>query len=565
LGQVIKGFSLPREKGGKIAEKILVTAALPYANGPLHLGHIRSTYLPSDIYARFQRSLGNEVVYICATDEHGTPIVAAAEKEGKSPQEFVDHYHEKDEREFRALGFSFDIFHRTSSRENRELTQHFYNRLLANGFIYEKEVAQAYCEKCRRFLPDRFVVGKCPHCGAAGQYSDYCDACGKVLGPGEIISPACITCKSAPTTKTTVHSFLALSKFSAKLKEWLVGNTRLQAEVLNYILNWIEGGLSDWDITRELEWGVPVPGKPGRVFYVWFDAPIGYVSSTVALLPNGWEGYWKNPEAKIIHFIGKDIIYHHFLFWPAMLMGVEDGFNLPHAIPVRGYLNLEGRKFSKSKGWFVSLEEYLREFDPDYLRYYETMITPYSTEDADFYWRDFQEKINNELVANIGNFVHRSLVLVKKLAGGKVPNGAMGKEEKEVLARISKTKEKCSSLMHSFEFKRALEEILALSGELNRFLSEREPWKEKDSGRVGATLYVCVRGVTALGILLEPFLPFASRRLYSMLGISEGRLKWQNIDRELLPPGAEIGEAKPLFEKVADNKIKAQEEKLVGG
>ncbi|MEM3030356.1 MAG: methionine--tRNA ligase [Candidatus Micrarchaeia archaeon] len=547
-----------------MVEKTLVTAALPYANGPLHLGHIRSTYLPSDIYARFQRSLGNDVVYVCATDEHGTPIVAAAEKDGKTPKEFVDYYHEKDRQEFAALGFSFDIFHRTSSRENRELTQHFYNRLLANGFIYEKEVAQAYCEKCRRFLPDRFVVGKCPHCGAAGQYSDYCDACGKALGPGEILEPACGVCGSRPVTRTTVHSFLALSKFSARLREWLVGNKNLQREVLNYILNWIEGGLNDWDITRDLAWGVPVPGKPDKVFYVWFDAPIGYVSSTAALLPEKWQEYWKNKKARIIHFIGKDIIYHHFLFWPAMLMGTEDGFNLPHAIPVRGYLNLEGRKFSKSKKWFVSLADYLKEFDPDYLRYYETMITPYSTEDADFYWKDFQDKINNELVANIGNFIHRTLVLVKKLADGKVPKAKVGKEEKAVLDRISGVKEKTGSLLQKFEFKLALEEILALSGELNRFLSEREPWKEKKGERVAATLYVCVRGVTALGVLLEPFLPFAARRLYAMLGLSESLLRWRNADRELLPPGAAVGEARPLFEKITDEKIKAQEERLRG-
>ncbi|MEM4390077.1 MAG: methionine--tRNA ligase [Candidatus Micrarchaeia archaeon] len=548
--------------GGNIAEKILVTAALPYANGPLHLGHIRSTYLPSDIYARFQRSLGNDVVYVCATDEHGTPIVAAAEKEGKTPKEFVDYYHERDKQEFAALGFSFDIFHRTSSKENIELTQYFYNRLLANGYIYEKEVAQAYCEKCKRFLPDRFVVGTCPHCGASGQYSDYCDACGKALGPGEILEPACGVCGSRPTTRTTVHSFLALSRFSARLKEWLVGNTNLQREVLNYILNWIEGGLNDWDITRDLAWGVPVPGKPGKVFYVWFDAPIGYVSSTAALLPERWQEYWKNKNAKIVHFIGKDIIYHHFLFWPAMLMGVEDGFNLPHAIPVRGYLNLEGRKFSKSKKWFVSLADYLKEFDPDYLRYYETMITPYSTEDADFYWKDFQDKINNELVANIGNFIHRTLVLIEKLADGKVPSARMGKGERAILDRISRTKEKTEALLQKFEFKLALEEILALSGELNRFLSEREPWKDKDMERVSATLYVCMRGVTALGVLLEPFLPFAARRLFGMLGLSESMLRWQNADREILPPGSSIGGIKPLFEKITDEKIKAQKEKL---
>lgn len=546
-----------------IAEKILVTAALPYANGPLHLGHLRSTYIPSDVYARFQRSRGNNVVYVCATDEHGTPIVAAAEKEGKTPQQFTDYYHERDEKEFRQLGLSFDVFHRTSSKENREMTQHFYNKLKQNGFVYEQEIAQAYCEKCGRFLPDRFVVGTCPHCKSEKQYSDYCDACGKALHAGEILFPQCLVCGATPTTKTTKHLFLALSKFAPQLREWLSSNKNLQPQVLHYILNWIEGGLKDWDITRELDWGVPIPGVPGKVFYVWFDAPIGYVSSTVAARPNDWQDYWKNPETKVVHFIGKDIIYHHFLFWPAMLMGTNDNFNLPFAIPVRGYLNLEGGKFSKSKGWFVSIEEYLNEFPPDYLRYYETIITPHSTEDADWYWKDFQEKINNELVANIGNYIHRTLVLIKKINNSQIPApNNLDARDQETLALIEKNAEKTALLLEHFELKLALEQILKLSSELNKFLSDREPWKNKNAQQNANTLHICSLGVTALAILLEPFLPFTSRKLFSMLGLKESQLKWSNASKELLAPKTNIGEITHLFEKIPDEKIQKQEEKL---
>ncbi len=547
---------LPEKK-----EKILITAALPYANGPLHLGHIRSTYLPADICARFNRLIGNEVLYICATDEHGTPILAAAEKEKKSAREFVDYYHEKDEREFKQLGFSMDIFHRTSSKENRELTQHFFERLGANGYVYTNDVEQAYCEKCKRYLPDRFVVGTCPHCGSEKQYSDYCDNCGKALSSGEIQNPQCLVCGCAPTSKKSKHYFLALSKFSDRLKNWLQENKNLQPEVVNYLLNWIKEGLCDWDISREMDWGVPIPGEKGMVFYVWFDAPIGYASSTAALTPD-WEKWWKG-DARIYHFIGKDIIYHHFLFWPAMLMGTEDNFRLPDAIPVRGYLNLEGRKFSKSKNWFVSLGDFLADFDPDYLRYYETAVTPHSVEDADFTWADFQHKINDELVACIGNFVHRTLVLIQKFNGSKIPSAHLLDEgSKKLLDDVGAKKARVRELCERFKFKEAQEEILALCAEFNKYLSEREPWREKDEKKRDACLYVCARGITSIGILLSPFLPATSARLFKLLGLDEKEIRWENAEREILSPGAQMGEVKPLFEKITDEKIKRQKERL---
>ena len=549
-----------------MVERILVTAALPYANGPLHLGHIRSTYLPADIFVRYHRLRGRDAIYICATDEHGTPIVAAAEKAKMSPQDFVDAYHAKDEEEFKKLGFSFDIFHRTSSDENTEMTQYFFNQLKKNGYIYTKEVEAPYCEKCKRFLPDRFVVGTCPHCGAQGIYSDYCENCGKALHTGELKDPHCITCGSVPVNKTSLHYFLKLSAFSDRLADWLQKNKNLQGEVVNYILSWIKQGLIDWDISRDMDWGIPVPGEKGKVFYVWFDAPIGYVSSTVAwskISKKRWEDYWKNPSTKIYHFIGKDIIYHHYLFWPAMLMGVNDGFRPPDFIPTRGYLNLEGRKFSKSKGWFVSLGDFLAEFPSDYLRYYETAITGHDIQDADFYWKDFQDKINNELVANLGNFIHRTLTLIRKTCASQVPAPkGLDEEDDRILKLIEEKKSKVESLLESVELRRAQEEVIALSSELNKYLSAKEPWKEKNETKRGNCLYVCTRGVTTLAILLEPFLPFTSRRLFNILGLGYDLMKWENISAELLKPGAVISEAKPLFEKISDEKIAELEDRL---
>jgi methionyl-tRNA synthetase len=511
------------------------------------------------------RLSGNDVAFVCATDEHGTPIVAAAEKAGKTPQQFVDLYHEKDKSEFAKLGFSFDIFYRTSSPENKELAQHFFTKLSENGHIYEREVSQAYCEKDKRFLPDRFVVGTCPHCKSEGQYSDYCDNCGKALTAGEILNPKCIHCGTKPTTKTSKHYFFRLSGFSQKLRDYLKHNKELQPAVTHYVLNWIDNGLADWDITRDLEWGVPVPGEHNMVFYVWFDAPIGYMSSTAKLLGSRQklDERWK--DSKIVHFIGKDIIYHHYLFWPAMLDGTGE-FKLPEAIPVRGYLNLQGRKFSKSKNWFVSLEDYLAAFPPDYLRYYVTSITPHTVEDADFYWKDFSDKVNNELVASIGNYVHRTLTLIKRNANSHIPAvtaSQLDADDKAVLERITASKEKISGLIEKYELKAGLDEVLSLSGELNRYLSSREPWKDKDAQRVARTLYVCSRGITALAVLLHPYLPFSCEKLLSMLKLDAKKIKWADADAELLKGGTEIGEFSPLFVKVDEKQIAEQEAKLV--
>jgi methionyl-tRNA synthetase len=543
--------------------KILVTAALPYANGPLHLGHIRSTYLPADIYARYQRLAGNEVLYVCATDEHGTPIVAGAEKQQKTPKEFVDYYHKKDAEEFAALGFSFDIFHRTSSKENKEMTQYFFKRLNDAGHIYTKEVELPYCSHDKRFLPDRFIVGTCPHCKAEKQYSDYCENCGKTLSAGEILNPVCITCGKKPVHRISKHYFFKLASFSDKLHKYLSENKNLQSDVTNYVLNWVKDGLVDWDISRDLEWGVPVPGEKDMVFYVWFDAPIGYVSSTKALTKK-WEEFWKK-DSQIVHFIGKDIVYHHFLFWPAMLMGVGDGFRAPDKMAVRGYLNLEGRKFSKSKNWFVSIEDFLASYPPDYLRYYQTAFTPHSTVDADFVWKDFQSRINNELVANVGNYVNRALVLVQKMEGGSVPRPeGLDEMDQKMLGEIAIAREKVAVLIDGFKLKEGQEEIFSLSSEFNKYLSDKSPWKEKDAQKNANTLYVCIRGISALSILLEPYLPFSAQKMQQMLCIGKEQVKWANAEVEIVMPGTKLGEVKPLYVKVSDEQIAKEEEKLRG-
>lgn len=535
------------------SKKVLITAALPYANGPLHLGHIRSTYLPADICARYNRLKGNETLYICASDEHGTPIVLNAEKEGKSPKEFVNYYHKKDKQEFEALGFSMDIFHRTSSEENREMTQHFFSRLKENNYIYKKFIQQYYCPKENRFLPDRYVRGTCPYCGAHDQYSDQCESCGRALKPGEIQEPRCAVCKTPPILKETEHYFFALSKFSDELRKWIETNPEFQTEVKNFVLNWIREGLRDWDITRNLDWGIPVPNEKDLVFYVWFDAPIGYISSTVALTKK-WEEFWKNKNAKVIHFIGKDIAYHHYLFWPAMLIGVKENFNLPAAIPVRGYLNLEQKKFSKSKGWYITLGDYLKIFHPDFLRYYETAITPHAPTDASFSLEEFKERVNNEFIANFANLVFRVLSLINKKLDGKIEGIELRGEDQLLIEKILEESKEIDALYEKYEYKAALEKIMHLSSEVNAYISEREPWKETDPEKIKSTLYTSLTALFYISILLEPIVPFTSRKFWRMLGIDEKSVKWSDIGKRKIEK-IKLENAEHLVEKITDEQI----------
>ena len=540
-------------------KRYLVTAALPYANGPLHLGHLRSTYFPGDIYSRFLRMFNEDVLYVCATDEHGTPIIINSEKKNKTPQEFVDYYYKYDKEMFEKININFDSFHRTSSKENIELSQHFFNLMNKNGYIYTKEIEQLYCEKCDRPLPDRLVKGSCPYCGEVDQYGDACEVCGRVIKVEQLIHPYCSICKTPPVKKPSVHYFFKLNEFSDELKKWLIENKNLQEDVKNYVLSWIESGLNEWDITRDLNWGVPVPNEKNLVFYVWFDAPIAYVSSTL-FKTSEWEKYWKSKDSEIVHFIGKDISYHHYLFWPAMLMSVKDGYQLPHSIPVRGYLNLQGKKFSKSKGWYVSIEEFLEHFPSDYLRYYITALTPHSSTDADFYWKDFMLKINNELVANVGNFLYRTLSMSKKHFPEIIPDSEV---DTEMIEKINETSKKVEKLVREYKVKEAMDVILALSSKFNAYLSLNEPWKKEGEEKT-KILLTSLYGVHAISVLMNPYLPEITIELRKCLGLDK-KPEFDELDKSLLENKIiQLGKVKPLFSKIDPEIIEKMENKLKG-
>jgi methionyl-tRNA synthetase len=538
-------------------KRYLVTAALPYANGPLHLGHLRSTYYPSDIYSKFLRIFGEDVLYVSGTDDHGTPIIVNSEKNNKNPKDFVKYYYDYDNEMFKRINVEFDCFHYSSSKENVELTQHFFNLMNENGFIYSKEIEQLFCERCERPLPDRLVKGACPYCGEIDQYGDACEVCGRVIKVEQLINPYCSTCKTPPIKKPSIHYFFKLNEFSKKLDDWLKQNDNLQDDVKNYVLSWINSGLNEWDITRDLEWGVPVPNEKNLVFYVWFDAPITYVSSTMYKTKE-WEKYWKSDESQIVHFIGKDISYHHYLFWPAMLMSINDGYNLPHSIPVRGYLNLQGRKFSKSKGWYVSIEEFLEHFPPDYLRYYITSLTPHSSTDADFYWKDFMSKINNELVANMGNFLYRTLSMSKKHFPDVLPDVEV---DSEMIKKIKEHSNKVESLVREYKVKEAMDVILKLSSEFNSYLSSNEPWKKEGEEKT-KILLTSLYGVHAISVLMYPYLPNITIELRKSLGLENkplfNELNKSFIDNKII----KLGEIKPLFSKIEPEIIEKLEKKL---
>ncbi|MEM4200689.1 MAG: methionine--tRNA ligase [Nitrososphaerales archaeon] len=548
------------------SEKIVITSALPYANGEIHLGHVVSTYLPADIYARFCRMKGYDVVFTCATDDYGTPILIRAEQEGKTPREYVEYWNKRDLEDFTKLGITFDIFYKTSSEENLKLTQYFFLRLYEKGYIYSAEVEQPYCKNDKKFLPDRYVVGRCPYCGAENQYSDGCEVCGRTFAAGEIKEPKCILCGTPPTTKRSVHYFFRLSQFSERLKAWLEGNTNLQTEVKNYVLRWIETGLKDWDITRDISWGVPIPLKEaeGKVLYGWFDNHLCYISTTIKYLEEkGIDGkkFWNS--AKILHFIGKDIVYHHYLFLPAMRMGLDEEYALPYAIPTRGHLLLQGQKFSKSRGWYVSLREFLEYFPADYLRYYLASITPYSQADVNFDWREFAAKINNELVANIGNFVYRVLSFIYSRFEATVPQPKEPDElDTELIDRIKSTTVNVGSHIEKNELDRGLKSIVELSAFCNQYFQRKEPWKQSE--KAANCLYYSVNATRSLAILLHPYIPYSTEELWRQLSLG-GKLDLQSWDsaKELLIKGNhKISKPRVLFRKIAEEELKPWLERL---
>lgn len=546
-------------------ESVIITSALPYANGEIHLGHISSTYLPADIFRRFLKLSGVEVYHLCASDDFGTPVLIETEKKKIKPEDYVKYWHDKDLEDFSSAGIVFDSFSQTSSETNRKFVQYVFDVLRNKDLIYEKVVVQYYCEKDLKFLPDRYVVGKCPYCGAIGQYSDLCEKCGRI--PEKILDPKCAICGITPVKKQSNHFFFKLSNFEHVLEKWLKDNKFLQQDVKKYVLNWIVEGLQDWDITRDIPWGVNIPiagnEQKDKVFYGWFDNHLCYMSSLIGLLQDIDKAREKWNNSKIYHFIGKDIVYHHYLFLPAIRIGINQEYKLPDFIPTRGHLMLQNNKISKSRNWYIGLGEFVNLFQADYLRFYIASICSYSQDDINFDWNDFEKKINNELIANIGNFVNRTLTFIKKNFRSVIPNPSEYDElDKNALGEIESIGNTVGSFILSNEIDKALKKILFFSSIFNQYFQKREPWKNPEKS--GSTLYVSINAVRSLSILLAPFIPFSAEKIWKQISL-EGNIheqNWDSIGIILLKPGHRLGEIEPIFKKVDKDKIKEQVNKL---
>lgn len=547
----------------------MVTSALPYANGDIHLGHLAGAYLPADIYVRYHRLKGHDVIHICGTDEHGVPVTISADKEHKSPQEIVDHYYRSIKEAFTGFGIHFDNFSRTTRQAHHRLAQDFFLKIYEKGHIYQKEIEQFYCRKCNRFLPDRYVVGKCPRCGKDGARGDQCESCGRWLEPFELVDPRCLVCGEVPQRKSTTHWYFRLSAFQDKLKEWIDSKTDWKEHVRAFVNGWLKEGLQDRPITRDMTWGVPVPLEEaqGKVLYVWFDAPIGYISSTREWgekknEPAIWKKYWCGSDTRIIHFIGKDNIVFHALIWPAMLMAYGD-YALPSDIPANQFLTLEGDKLSTSKGHAIWLPEYLKEFPADSLRYALTRNAP-ETRDADFTWRDFQAWHNNELADILGNFVNRTLTFIQKYYDGQVPTSSTSTEQdNEILHLLKEGPSSIGGRIESFEFKSALKELMKIAQRANRYFDHEEPWVTRRTSPLMCerTMFVCMQIVTSLAVLSEPFLPFTAEKIRNMINFIPQN--WDDIGSPRV--AATVNQPQILFQKIDDAVIDAQVSKLKGG
>ena len=546
-------------------DSVIITSALPYANGEIHLGHISSTYLPADIFRRFLKLNEVEVHHLCASDDFGTPILIETEKKKTKPEIYVKHWHDKDIEDFKSVGIIFDSFSQTSSSTNRKFVQYVFNVLSRKDLIYEKEVVQYFCEKDSKFLPDRYVVGTCPYCGAMGQYSDLCEKCGRI--PEKILGPKCAICGLPPVKKNSNHYFFKLSNFDVFLEKWLSENKYLQQDVKKYVLNWIVEGLQDWDITRDITWGINIPvegnDKMDKVFYGWFDNHLCYISSFIELLGNVDVAREKWNRSKIYHFIGKDIVYHHYLFLPAIRLGIDQEYKLPDLIPTRGHLMLQNNKISKSRNWYIGLREFVNQFEADYLRFYIASICSYSQDDINFDWNDFEKKINNELIANVGNFVNRTLTFIKKYFDNTIPNPIeYDDNDKKVLEEIKIIGNKVADFILRNETDKALKCILSFSSLLNQYFQKKEPWKNPKQS--SSSLFVSINAVRSLSILLEPFIPFSAEKIWQQISL-EGNVheqKWNAIGAITLKAGHILGNIQPLFKKVDEVKIKEQVNKL---
>ena len=545
----------------------LITSALPYANGPIHIGHLAGVYIPSDIYVRYLRMRGADVISICGSDEHGVPITLKARKEGITPQEVVDRYHEMNKKAFEEFGISFDIYSRTSNKIHYETASAFFRQLYDQGEFIEKSANQYYDEEAGCFLADRYITGTCPFCGNENAYGDQCEKCGTSLSPTDLINPRSTISGSAPVMRETLHWYLPLDRYEAWIRKWILeDHADWKTNVYGQCKSWLDQGLQPRAVSRDLDWGVPVPveGAEGKVLYVWFDAPIGYISATRELTPD-WEKYWKDPETRLIHFIGKDNIVFHCIIFPAMLKA-EGSYILPDNVPANEFLNLENEKISTSRNWAVWLHEYLVDFPgkQDSLRYALCASAP-ETKDNDFTWKEFQARNNNELVAILGNFVNRTLVLTNNYYGGEVPvPGKMNEYDTSTVSSIKTCREGTENNLEAFRFRQALAEAMSLARLGNKYLADTEPWKviKTDPDRVRTIMFISLQITANLAIILEPFLPFSMSKLRSWLNIAD--LSWDKAgSAELLKPGHKVSAGELMFSKVEDAEIEKQIKKLL--
>ena len=549
-------------------KRTTVTSALPYANGPVHIGHLAGVYVPADIYVRYLRLKKEDVLFIGGSDEHGVPITIRAKKEGITPQDVVDRYHKIIKDSFEEFGISFDVYGRTTSKVHCETASEFFRTLYDKGEFVEKTSMQYYDEEAHTFLADRYITGECPHCHAEGAYGDQCEKCGTSLSPTDLINPKSAISGSKPVMRETKHWYLPLDKHEAWLRQWILEDHKeWRNNVYGQCKSWLDMGLQPRAVSRDLDWGIPVPveGAEGKVLYVWFDAPIGYISNTKELLPDSWETWWKDPETRLVHFIGKDNIVFHCIVFPAMLKA-EGSYILPDNVPSNEFLNLEGDKISTSRNWAVWLHEYLRDFPgkQDVLRYVLTANAP-ETKDNDFTWKDFQARNNNELVAVYGNFVNRALQLTQKYYDGVVPAcGELTEYDRQTLDEFKDVKAKVEELLDAFKFRDAQKEAMNLARIGNKNIADSEPWKvvKTDPERVKTVIYISLQLTANLAIAFEPFLPFSSEKLRKMLNMES--FEWNRLGRtHLLQAGHRLAKPELLFEKIEDDVIEAQVQKLL--
>ncbi len=563
--------------------RILVTAALPYANGPLHVGHLAGCYLPADIYVRWERAKQKDIVFVGGSDEHGVPITIRAMKEGTTPQAIVDKYHKLIKESFEKLGISFDVYSRTSNVIHHETSADFFTKLYDDGMFEERETEQYYDEEKETFLADRYITGTCPVCSNPNAYGDQCEKCGSSLSPDQLIHPRSALSNNPPIKRKTKHWYFPLNEFEPFLNEWILeGHKEWKNNVYGQCKSWLTSGLQPRAMTRDSQWGVkvPLPNAEGKVLYVWFDAPIGYISATKELLPDTWKQYWQQDDTKLVHFIGKDNIVFHCIIFPAMLKA-HGSFVLPDNVPANEFLNLEGDKVSTSRNWAVWLHEYLHDFPgcEDVLRYYLTTIAP-ETKDSDFTWKGFQDANNSELVAVFGNFVNRTFVLMHKLCGGKVPPlhlEDMDDDDRNVFNEIKRTKHQLDVLLEQYKFRDALFEVIDLARKGNQYMQKKEPWikakaeqlNERNANgiipqnSIDNTLHVCLQLCANLAVMINPFLPHTARKMMHMMKVVDKMLDWQNAGKEkLLSTGYSLRAPELLFRKIEDAEMAQQVEKL---